>query len=115
MSKFQYATINESLCIGCTKCLPACPVDAIVGAQQQLHTVIKNECIGCGLCLPPCPMDCISIHSTDEPLFSKEKAKDRFQQRQVRLNALKRLPSPIPPLADRQQEIQAILQSRIKA
>jgi electron transport complex protein RnfB len=53
------ARIEESECIGCAKCLDACPVDAIVGSRRFLHTVIAAECSGCGLCLPPCPVDCI--------------------------------------------------------
>lgn len=57
----QVAVIDESLCIGCTHCRDACPVDAIVGAHQFMHTVIKTECTGCELCLPPCPVDCISM------------------------------------------------------
>ena len=51
----QIARIDESQCIGCTLCIPACPVDAIVGAQQFTHTIIESECTGCKLCLPPCP------------------------------------------------------------
>lgn len=55
------AVIDETVCIGCAKCLPACPVDAIVGARKRLHTVIAAECSGCELCLPPCPVDCITL------------------------------------------------------
>ncbi len=55
------AVIDESLCIGCTHCRNACPVDAIVGAHQLMHTVIKSECTGCELCVAPCPVDCISM------------------------------------------------------
>ena len=57
----QVAVIDEALCIGCARCLPACPVDAIVGAKRFLHTVIAAECSGCELCLPPCPVDCITL------------------------------------------------------
>lgn len=55
------AFIRETECIGCTKCLPACPVDAIVGATRQLHTVIAELCTGCDLCIDPCPVDCIEM------------------------------------------------------
>jgi electron transport complex protein RnfB len=55
------AIIDESLCIGCTHCRNACPVDAIVGAHQLMHTVIESECTGCELCIAPCPVDCISM------------------------------------------------------
>lgn len=55
----QIVRIDESLCIGCVKCIQACPVDAIVGAPKQMHTVIAAACTGCALCIPPCPVDCI--------------------------------------------------------
>lgn len=55
------AVIDESLCIGCTHCRNACPVDAIVGAHQLMHTIIEAECTGCELCVAPCPVDCISM------------------------------------------------------
>jgi electron transport complex protein RnfB len=57
----QVAWIDEARCIGCARCLPACPVDAIVGAPRQMHTVIAAQCTGCELCLPPCPVDCIEL------------------------------------------------------
>jgi electron transport complex protein RnfB len=53
------AQVDEDRCIGCAKCLPACPVDAIVGARRQMHTVITELCNGCELCIAPCPVDCI--------------------------------------------------------
>lgn len=55
------AIIDENVCIGCLKCIAACPVDAIVGAPKLMHTVIASECNGCGLCVPPCPVDCIAM------------------------------------------------------
>ncbi|MBL0141326.1 MAG: RnfABCDGE type electron transport complex subunit B [Betaproteobacteria bacterium] len=57
----QVAFIDEALCIGCVKCIQACPVDAIVGASRLMHTVIAGWCTGCELCIPPCPVDCISL------------------------------------------------------
>lgn len=55
------AVVDEARCIGCARCLDACPVDAIVGAQGYMHTVVESWCIGCRLCVPPCPVDCIEI------------------------------------------------------
>jgi electron transport complex protein RnfB len=55
------AFIDEELCIGCTHCRDACPVDAIIGAHQYMHTIIASECTGCELCVPRCPVDCISM------------------------------------------------------
>ncbi|MCU1716072.1 electron transport complex subunit RsxB [Pseudomonas sp. 5P_3.1_Bac2] len=55
------AYIREAECIGCTKCIQACPVDAIVGAAKHMHTVISSECTGCDLCIEPCPVDCIDM------------------------------------------------------
>ncbi|MEM9243564.1 MAG: RnfABCDGE type electron transport complex subunit B [Pseudomonadota bacterium] len=55
------ASIREDECIGCTKCISACPVDAIIGDSKQMHTVLKSECTGCELCVSPCPVDCIDM------------------------------------------------------
>jgi electron transport complex protein RnfB len=57
------AVIDESACIGCTLCIQACPVDAIVGAAKQMHTIIASLCTGCDLCVPPCPVDCIDMQA----------------------------------------------------
>src|SRR5690606_10102698 len=57
----QVALIDESLCIGCTLCIQACPVDAIMGAAKQMHTVLTSLCTGCDLCVAPCPVDCIAM------------------------------------------------------
>ncbi|WP_162045871.1 electron transport complex subunit RsxB [Vibrio taketomensis] len=57
----KVAFIHEDMCIGCTKCIQACPVDAIVGGTKAVHTVIKDECTGCDLCVAPCPTDCIEM------------------------------------------------------
>jgi electron transport complex protein RnfB len=57
----RVAIIDESVCIGCAKCLPVCPTDAIVGARRYLHTVVAADCTGCELCIAPCPVDCIAM------------------------------------------------------
>ena len=79
------AQIDESLCVGCARCLPACPVDAIIGSRHYTHTIIHDECVGCGLCLPPCPVDCISL----APRFPAPPADD--EQESMRRNKLRRL------------------------
>jgi Na+-translocating ferredoxin:NAD+ oxidoreductase subunit B len=61
MKRPAVALIDESRCIGCTLCIEACPVDAIVGAAQLMHTVVEPWCIGCELCVAPCPLDCIAM------------------------------------------------------
>lgn len=59
----RVAWIDEARCIGCAKCIPACPVDAIVGAAKFMHTVIAGQCTGCELCIAPCPVDCIEMRA----------------------------------------------------
>jgi electron transport complex protein RnfB len=67
--------IDELRCIGCTLCIQACPVDAIVGATKLMHTVIRSECTGCDLCLPPCPVDCIDIVEVEAVLPRWQRAR----------------------------------------
>jgi electron transport complex protein RnfB len=62
------AIIREDECIGCTKCIQACPMDAILGAAKQMHTVIADECTGCDLCVEPCPVDCIDMIPVENTL-----------------------------------------------
>jgi len=64
------AYIREDECIGCTKCIQACPMDAILGAAKQMHTVIADECTGCDLCVEPCPVDCIDMIEVEVNLTS---------------------------------------------
>ena len=66
----QVAYIREAECIGCTKCIQACPVDAILGAAKHMHTVIARECTGCELCVAPCPVDCIHMVPIAETITS---------------------------------------------
>jgi electron transport complex protein RnfB len=87
------AFIDENLCIGCTLCIQACPVDAIVGAAKQMHTVVKELCTGCDLCVAPCPVDCIYMidvtpGKTGWDAWSQEQAdaaRDRYHFRNFRL------------------------------
>lgn len=86
--------IDEDECVGCSRCIPACPVDAIVGTIEQSHMVITDECIGCKLCLAPCPVDCIEVLPLKDMLPENKdidkttrayKAKIRHKNKQMRL------------------------------
>jgi electron transport complex protein RnfB len=80
----QVAVVDEAACIGCTKCIQACPVDAIVGASKLMHTVVASWCTGCELCIPPCPVDCIALAPVDAlPLADASRA--RHERRGERL------------------------------
>jgi electron transport complex protein RnfB len=106
------AVIDEQVCIGCYKCVQACPVDAIVGAPKRMHTVIAAECSGCELCLPPCPVDCIALEprlpalpapADQAPLWRRRHAarKTRLaREQEARLDARRRR---TPSLRDRAQ------------
>jgi len=84
------ALIDEARCIGCVRCIDACPVDAIVGASGRMHTVIARLCTGCKLCVPPCPVDCIEMVAAREPWTAADAraAKTRAAQRKRRLERL---------------------------
>ncbi len=79
------ARIREAECIGCTKCIQVCPVDAIVGSNKEMHTVFEADCTGCRLCVEPCPVDCIDIIELKTPQFDKIRAREQFNQRLARL------------------------------
>jgi Na+-translocating ferredoxin:NAD+ oxidoreductase subunit B len=87
------AVIDENLCIGCTLCMQACPVDAIIGAPKQMHTVIEALCTGCDLCVPPCPVDCIVMEpvtgsATGWAAWTQDQAnaaRERHDRREARL------------------------------
>lgn len=94
------AVIDESRCIGCTLCIQACPVDAIVGAAKRMHTVLIEDCTGCELCLPPCPVDCIdTVAARPEavnpdprwPEYSPEQVRRAREQTQARIDRLRRI------------------------
>ena len=109
------ARIDESACIGCAQCLPPCPVDAIIGARKQMHTVILELCTGCGLCIAPCPVDCIAMvpraslpdapAAPDAPanrsrfLAHNERLSRRARERDALLASRKQLAGPgsLPP------------------
>lgn len=80
------AVIDEEHCIGCALCIQACPVDAIVGANKHMHTVLDDWCTGCELCVPPCPVDCIIMVPVSDPAlaWTQERA-DESRQRHQRL------------------------------
>lgn len=78
------AVIREQECIGCTKCIQACPVDAIIGSGKLLHHILSHECTGCGLCVEPCPVDCIDLVATPEPTYQPELARQRFNAHTIR-------------------------------
>jgi len=80
------ATIREAECIGCTKCIQACPLDAILGAAKVMHTVFESQCSGCDLCVLPCPVDCIDMIAASLPA-QPELWRQRYQNRQQRLAA----------------------------
>lgn len=77
------AVIDERLCIGCTLCIQACPVDAILGTGKLMHTVITQECTGCALCVPPCPMDCIALVPCPPPAKTGDWPWPEYSRKQV--------------------------------
>jgi Na+-translocating ferredoxin:NAD+ oxidoreductase subunit B len=87
MKRSAVALVDESRCIGCARCIDACPVDAIVGAQGFMHTVVESWCIGCELCLAPCPVDCIELARArgEWTPALKQAAGERGRRRQQRL------------------------------
>lgn len=106
----QRAHIREDECIGCTKCIPACPVDAIMGTGKQLHTVLITECIGCELCVAPCPVDCIDMLPLPEAQHLPVIAYQRHlakQQRLLLLSSQKKTTQTLSAREQLQAEIQA--------
>jgi electron transport complex protein RnfB len=91
MKRTAVALIDEPRCIGCTLCIEACPVDAIVGARGLMHTIVEPWCIGCRLCVPPCPVDCIEMIPPRGAWTAahKKSAARRARQRKERLAARK--------------------------
>jgi electron transport complex protein RnfB len=98
----QLAVIDETRCIGCTLCIQACPIDAIIGGPKRMHTVLASLCSGCQLCVPPCPVDCIALLPTardwrDKDARAARERHDARQQRLQRAQPLARRTSPRTP------------------
>jgi electron transport complex protein RnfB len=90
--------IREADCIGCTKCIQACPVDAIIGSAKLMHTVIADACTGCDLCISPCPVDCIEIikippRNANEKMQMAESSRKRYENQNARLGRVTEKPS----------------------
>jgi electron transport complex protein RnfB len=115
----RVAVIDEQHCIGCTLCIQACPVDAIMGANKRMHTVIADWCTGCDLCLPPCPVDCIEMQPANEnPQWTDERAKlaqQRHQAREQRLTSVPETVARANPSAEQKQAIVAQALARARA
>jgi electron transport complex protein RnfB len=94
----RVAWIDEARCIGCARCLAPCPVDAIVGAQKFMHTVLIDRCTGCELCLPPCPVDCIEMRAAPEAVNDLTLNRERYAAHSSRL---------LNQAAQRQQQLAA--------
>ena len=116
----QVAVIDEQHCIGCTLCIQACPVDAILGANKFMHTVIAADCTGCDLCVAPCPVDCIEMIPVDPPRIwstaDANLARERFERHQAR-HAAPEEQAPIKAVeaANKQAAIaQALLRARAR-
>lgn len=115
----QLAHIRALDCVGCGKCLGACPVDAIVGGPQFLHIILIDECIGCGLCVDPCPMDCIDLIQSpqaEEPNFKTalaHQARIRHQAKQQRLLQSQAPQLPLPQDPETRQKIKNDIEEAI--
>ncbi|HYM46880.1 MAG TPA: RnfABCDGE type electron transport complex subunit B [Burkholderiaceae bacterium] len=109
------AVIDESRCIGCTLCIPACPVDAIIGSAKRMHTVIGSHCTGCDLCLPPCPMDCISmVPVAPARAWSASDGEAARARYHARIERQRPLPQPPPTHAARVQQKSSVVAAAIE-
>jgi electron transport complex protein RnfB len=110
--------IDEAWCIGCTLCIDACPVDAIIGTHKLMHTVIEKECTGCELCLPVCPVDCIQLENvsgkaTGWDAWSAEQAshsQKRYEARQHRRQSTETPAEPLEAVQHKLSRVEAALQ-----
>ena len=113
MKRAVIALIDESRCIGCTLCIDACPVDAIVGAAQLMHTVVEPWCIGCTLCVPPCPIDCIAMVPAQGE-WNAELKRAAGARARARVRRMKQA-NQILPQADRKKVLAAALARKKRA
>ncbi|OYV53071.1 MAG: [Fe-S]-binding protein [Legionella sp. 21-45-4] len=115
------AQIIASECIGCTKCIQACPVDAIIGSAKLMHTILAHECTGCGLCVDPCPVDCIEILPLETPQFDarhhqkKVRALREEHEKAETYNAKRQLQASHQPQQDKAAKQAYILQALSRA
>jgi electron transport complex protein RnfB len=110
VKRVAVALVDESRCIGCTLCIDACPVDAIVGAAQLMHTVVEPWCIGCKLCVPPCPVDCIAM-VPPRGEWSAKLLRDAGRRGRERKRRLERQ-AIAPPRTDRKKVLASALARR---
>lgn len=117
MKRSTVAFIDEARCIGCAQCLPPCPVDAIVGAQGMMHTVVPDLCIGCELCLPPCPVDCITMQPASRPWTPEdaEAAQRRARQHKQRLSSPPRRGTASVPAVSSGADARALRRAAVAA
>jgi len=103
------AIIREAECIGCTKCIQACPVEAIVGSAKNMHTVLMRECTGCELCIPPCPVDCIDMEIVDHLPADANHFRKRYEARNERLQSHEHAAHSKPPVGDKKNYLLSAL------
>lgn len=105
------AVIREAECIGCAKCIKACPVDAILGSGKLMHTVLSDECTGCELCIAPCPVDCIDMVPARNTMDRRDQFRTRHESRLSRLqnNQKATAQNPLEKFTDKKAYIQAAL------
>jgi Na+-translocating ferredoxin:NAD+ oxidoreductase subunit B len=115
-SSLVVACIDESACIGCTLCIAACPVDAIIGAAKLMHTVLADRCTGCELCVPPCPVDCIALLPTGRAWTRGDAAiaRQRFAEHGARRGSRAAQPG-VPPATPDEGETRARRRAEIGA
>lgn len=114
MKRSTVVEIDESRCIGCTLCIAACPVDAIVGARSLMHTVVEQYCIGCDLCVPPCPVDCIEVLPARREWTASDAAAARRRARSRKARLLAEAPLAIAPPNERRAAVAAAI-ARVRA